>query len=42
MTNITTYMYKYLYEYTKIFKNIYTLLILKKVFILLTRYQVQM
>lgn len=42
MTNITTYMYKYLYEYKKIFKNIYTLLILKKVFILLTRYQVQM
>lgn len=42
MTNITTYMYKYLYEYKKILKNIYTLLILKKVFILLTRYQVQM
>lgn len=42
MTNITTYMYKYLYEYKKFFKNIYTLLILKKVFILLTRYQVQM
>lgn len=35
-------MYKYLYEYKKILKNIYTLLILKKVFILLTRYQVQM